>query len=366
MDIQAAVAQRAGVGRYAKALAEHLGRQADGDEVRLFFADFRRRGLSFPTPGASRRTVVWCPGRVLEQCWKRLKWPPYDRVAGSADVYHFPNFLVPPLARGRAVATIHDVGFLRHPEHAEDRNLRYLRAGIGPTLRRAEAIITVSRFSAREIEDCFPAAAGRIHAIPLGVDLAPPEPMESVRCLRERHGLSRPYLLTVGTVEPRKNLAFFTEVFERLRSFDGDWVVAGQIGWKHEPILARWAASPLADRIRHLTGVADDDLPALYAGAELFVFPSLYEGFGLPPLEAMACGTAVVASDRGALPEVLSDAARLVSGFDAAMWADVVEELLQSPGQRAALAARGRARAALFTWEETARRHWVVYRKVAA
>ncbi len=367
LDIQPAIAQRAGVGRYVKALAERLGRFAAGDELTLFHFDFRRRGLEFETPGARVRAVGWVPGRLVQQAWKRLGAPPYDWFAGRADLYHFPNFIRPPLARGRSVVTLHDLSFVRFPEAAEPKNLAYLTARIGDTVRRADAILADSETIAAEIVEHFRLSPDRVFPVVLGLEetlARPPEP--AVDAVRRRLGLERPYLLHVGTLEPRKNIAFLVEVFERLADFDGDLALAGGLGWRTEPILERIARSPRAARIRRLGRVADGDLPALYAGASAFVFPSLYEGFGFPPLEAMACGTPVIASPRGSLREVLGDGAALVEDFDADAWAERLRAVLGDAVRRGALVAAGRARAARYRWDDTALRTWEVYRKAAS
>jgi glycosyltransferase involved in cell wall biosynthesis len=367
IEIQAGVAQRAGVGRYAKCLAEHLGAAADGDRLSLFYFDFRRRAAPFAAPQAEHRAVRWLPGRLVQKAWQVLAWPPFDWLAGPADLYHFTNFIRPPLARGKSVVTIHDLIFLRHPETVERQNYRYLTARIAATTARADAIIAISAFTAGELKDLLRVPQGKIFPIHVGLEPQWRRPAaDTVAAARRRYGLARPYLLSVGTLEPRKNFALLIDVFERLADFDGELVIAGMRGWKCEPLLARMRASPRAAAIRWLDYVPDADLPALYAGAELFVFPSLYEGFGFTPLEAMACGTPVLASAGGALPEVLGDAARIIAGYEPDEWRSGVAELLSDSAQRAALIAKGQARAARYSWAETARRTWEVYRKVGA
>lgn len=365
IDIQAAVSQRAGIGRYTKTLVERLGEFAGQDEVDLFFFDFRRAGLPFAAPGTRLRPWRWLPGRYVQQAWKRLHWPPFNWLAGRADLYHFPNFTIPPLTAGRSVVTIHDMSFVRNPEFTEARNLRYLTAVIPDTVRRASAILTDSQFSADEIHDLLKVPRDRLFAVPLGVDpRCRRPPVEQTAQVLRRLGLERPYLLTVGTVEPRKNLPLLIEAFERLRGYEGDLVIAGMPGWKTEPIFARMRASPCAARIRYLRYVADEDLPALYAGADVFALTSHYEGFGLPPLEAMACGTPVVSSAGGSLPEVLGDTAIIVREGSPDAWADALAGLLGDSQRRAAMAAAGPRHAARYDWRETARRTFEVYRRV--
>ena len=363
IDIQSAIAQRAGVGRYTKSLVEHLGAFAGADELALFYFDFQRKGIPFAVSGARQRAVRWVPGRVVQQAWKRIGFPPFDWLAGGAEVYHFPNFIRPPLGRGRSVVTIHDVSFLHFPHAAEAKNLRYLQARIRDTVERADAIVTDCAFVGREICELLGAPAAKVHPIPLGLPDGFARPADdAIRAVRARFGLVRPYLLMVSTLEPRKNIPFLIELFERMEGFDGDLVLAGMKGWKFDPILERMRASPRAARIRHLDYVGDADLPALYAGAELFVFPSLYEGFGFPPLEAMACGTPVLSSAGGSLAEVLGDDAEILREFDADAWAQRALALLGDSARRADLVARGHTRAARYTWADTARRTWAVYR----
>ncbi|HMP76239.1 MAG TPA: glycosyltransferase family 1 protein [Kiritimatiellia bacterium] len=367
IDIQSAIGNRAGVGRYTKMLVEHLAPQKGNNELALFHFDFQRRGAPFPIDDAEFRSFQWAPGRVMQAAWKYLNWPPYDWFAGPADVYHFPNFIRPPLPRGASVVTIHDVAFLRHPDTIENRNLAYLKKHIHQTLRRANAVITVSKFTAREVRDLLEVPEERLHAIPSGLDPAMHRPApEAIRAFRARHELARPYLLSVGTLEPRKNFPFLIEVFERMTKFDGDLVIAGRRGWKYQPVLSRIERSTRRSRIRLLEDVPEADLPALYAGAELFALPSFYEGFGFPPLEAMACGTPAVVSPGGALEETVGDGALVITSIDASRWANEMTNLLQAPALRDALRQRGADQAARYTWRETARLTWTAYEAARA
>lgn len=367
VDVQSAVMQRAGVGRYTRCLVRHMAplATAAGDAMRLVYFDTSRY-QSFDVPGAQWRPVRWISGGKVRSAWKRLGWPPYDFYAGAADVYHFPNFIRPPLRKGRSVVTIHDLSFERFPQFAEKRNLAYLRKYIRDTVARVDHVLTDSDFGAREIEELLGVPPERVSAIHLGIEpsFVPATP-EAVADARRRYGLDRPYLLTVGTIEPRKNLSFLLDVFDALPEFDGLLAIAGMRGWKFEPILERMKNARRSRAIRCIDYVPDVDLPALYGGAEAFVLTSHYEGFGFPPLEAMACGAPVVSSAGGSLREVLGDGARLVDAFDVDAWRAALNAVLGSPETRRQLTAAGRARAARYTWEETARRTYGVYRMLA-
>lgn len=368
IDYQPAVSQRAGIGRYTKVLARHLPDYlGDGDLLRLFYFDFTRKAEApAPSPRLEPRPWRLLPGAVVSQLWKRNLPPRFDSLAGKADLYHFCNFTIPPISpSAKTIVSIHDMSFMRHPECAEAKNLEYMKARIGATVRRADAIVTISRFSAREIVHFFPEAEGKVFPIHLGVDqeLASPG-RDAIVETRRRLGLERPYVLTVGTIEPRKNLPFLVDVFDRIRA-DADLVVAGRPGWKFEPILAKFKEAKKADRIHFLPSVGDGDLAALYAGAELYATASIYEGFGFTPLEAMLCGTPVLSSSAGSLEEVLEDSAFLLRKFDLGNWAMAMDMLLSDRRMRGDFRRRGFARARKFRWEETARQTAELYRKVA-
>ena len=367
LDYQPAVAQRAGIGRYTRVLAgELLKAKLPGDDLRLFYLDFFRRGV-VDIPGARATPSRLMPGAILQRLWRTVGFPPFDLLSGPADVFHFTNFLRPPLRRGRSVVTIFDMSFERFPQFAEARNLRNLRRGIRRTAAQADAIITISDFSAKEIAGLLPESRGKLFPVPLGIspDFAP-APAESVAALRAKAGLERPYILAVGTVEPRKNLGFLVDVFERMggdSALEGfDLVVAGMPGWRCAGILRRFETSPRASRIHYMRYVPDGSLAALYTGAAVLAVPSHYEGFGFPPLEAMACGTPVVSSSGGSLPEVLGDAAVVVPDFDPAAWLAALGRAATDNGLRTRLKSAGMARAATYRWERTAAETWRVYR----
>ncbi len=367
VDIQSALSPCAGVGRYTHQLVRALARTCSAsDELLAFCFDVRRRLDEHDLPGVHIRACRWVPGRVVQHAWKRTGWPPFDLLAGSADVYHFPNFIRPPLRPGaRSVVTIHDLSFLRYPETTEERNLAYLTRHIGPTVATVDAILTDSHSIAAEVRERWPDAADRVVAVPLGV----PEgfqraPAQAVEALRRRHGLHRDYLLSVGTIEPRKNYPFLVDVFERLEDLDADLVIAGRLGWKWQPIFHRIESSRRRDRIRHLVLGNDTELAALYTGARLFVWTTLYEGFGFPPLEAMACHVPVIVSAGGSLPEVCGEGATVVHGYDVEQWAEAIRRMWWDESARAESVRRGRLNLNRFSWERTARMTWDVYRTV--
>ena len=367
MDIQAALGQRAGVGRYVRELLGHLGPAAGTDELSAFYFDFKRAGLDAPPPGVEMRSCRWMPGRVAQAAWKRLGFPPYEWFAGKADLYHFPNFIRPPLGRGRkSVVTIHDVSFLRMPETTEAKNLAWLSAEIHDTAAKADAILTDSQFSAREIVELLHVPEAKVFPVWLGLPkFGPPPAPDAIAQARKALGLEKPYLLMVGTIEPRKNIPFLVKIYEALKDFDGDLVLVGGLGWKTGPTLRAISESPRKAGIKLLKHLDDAQLSALYAGAAAFTFPTRYEGFGFPPLEAMGRGAPVISARNSSLPEVLGDAAEWVDGYDAEEWAATIRAVLGDSARAARLRAAGLAQARKFTWEETAQKTWDVYRRLA-
>jgi len=371
VDIQAAVAQSAGVGRYVHEMVRHLAATLPPEtELVLFYFDFLRRARSASVSKAVVKPWRLAPGSLIQQLWKRGMGPPFDQLAGEADVYHFPNFILPPLHRGRSVVTIHDLSFIRLPDTTEEKNLQYLTARIRDTVSRADLIVTDSEFSAREAEDLLEVKSDRLSVVYPGIDTRffPQEEPEIAR-MRLLLSLPRPYILTVGTIEPRKNHAFLIEVFEGLEEFDGDLVIVGRRGWKCTPILERIRTSSRRGHIRWLAGINDHLLTALYSGAELFVFPSLYEGFGFPPLEALACGCPVVSSAAGSLAEILGrtgSPAKLVDGFDRDRWGETIRRALSDSDWRHLSASRGPDYARQYRWEDAARTMWENYQRLVS
>ena len=311
------------------------------------------------------------PASWFERLAERFEVPRIEWFARS-DVLFAPNFVPPPTDNPRLVATVHDLAFRRFPQTAPHGTRRWL-ARLDRTLERATRVIAVSRSTLGELLDLSGVEAARVVVIPLGVDRSVfrPLPEEKVREVRIRFGVDGPYLLFVGGIEPRKNLPDLVRAMTRV-SQDVSLVIAGAgVEWNPEGTgLLREAleALPAAARRRVVeTGyVSERDKVALLSGAEALVYPSLYEGFGLPVLEAMACGTPVVTSNRSSLPEVAGPAAVLVDPTDPGAIAAALDRVLSDTQLRAQLRTAGMERAAQFTWEETARRTAEVLRDAAS
>lgn len=366
LDFQPGVSQFAGIGRYTRVLAGYLPSYLPSDiDLQLFYLDFRRRVKLSEEFQAKSKPYKLIPGAILQALWGLSLPPNYDLIAGKSDLYHFTNFIIPPLTKkAKTIVSVHDMSFMRHPECADKVNLRYLLSRIPKTIERADAIITLSEFSAREIVHFFPNAAGKVYPIYLGVDQSlSPRDEATVKEVRARYKLDKPYMISVGTIEPRKNYNFLIDLFEEVKE-DVDLVIVGNCGWKFEPIIEKIKNSKKAERIHLLTGLGDGDLAALYTGAELYITPSLYEGFGFPPLEAMLSGIPVISSRGGSLEEVLGDSAVIVGSYDIDEWQGAITKTLSDPVLRERLKNDGMKRAGLFKWETTAEKTAKLYMDV--
>ena len=330
-----------GTARAIRELRAALERRSDVELVPLAHPGARdgasrvRRGLA--------REGLWLPFG-LPRAAHRLR----------LDVLHCAIWLAPAFGtRGVPLAvTVHDALALEHPEWFTRANVLQQRHVLGPALRRADVVLTPSSASAAAVERAFGVPAERVAVAPLGVDArfspgAPPPGMA------ERLGLDGPWILTVGTLQPRKNLEGALAAFELLHAsgLPHRLAVAGARGWGEDELLRRLEASPAASAIRLLGRVSDEDLVGLYRGAGVLLFPSRGEGFGVPAAEAMACGTPVVAADRGSLPEVVGDGGLLADPDDPEALAAATRETLARSEELSAAALR---RAQAFSWDRCA------------
>ena len=351
---------RSGIGRYTRALTEQLLRLAP-EEQWILYVD-RTPGPSLP--GAEVRCLPW-PQRLIWSLWHA----PRDLRRRPVDLFHgVTGFELPGRGPWTLVTTVHDLVPFRLPALVPARHRWAVRCLLGAALRRAQRVIAVSETTRGEVLTRFSLPPDRVVVVPEAAapHFRPPTP-SMLAAARARHGLTRPYVLFVGFLEPKKNLGVLLESVAALRRRgawgDTELIVVGAPGWGPDPVV-RAHGLGLEGVVRFVGAVADAELPALYAGALAFAFPSLWEGFGLPVLEAMAAGAPVVASNRGALPEVTAGAALLTDPAPQPL-ADALEQILSDPPLRERLRAAGLARSAQFSWERTARETLRVYLAVA-
>lgn len=293
-----------------------------------------------------------------------VELPRLARESGASLVHC--TYVAPPRCPVPTVVTVHDVSFARHPEWFTARDRALLGAAVPYSARRARAVITPSEHARREVVELLRIPERRVHVTPeaCGPEFRPLGPAARAEALR-RCGVDGPYVLSLGNLQPRKNLGRLLDAWRHLRDAhlleDHRLVLAGGTHGKREPVARMVAESGLTREVLLPGHVRQEDLPALYAGATAFVYPSLYEGFGLPLLEAMACGVPAACSEAASLPEVADDAALLFDPHDTEAIAAALGALLADEGLRAALVARGFSRAATFSWAACARRTFDAY-----
>jgi glycosyltransferase involved in cell wall biosynthesis len=354
--------QRTGIGEVTEGLIAALAARDDVLPVAYALTWRGRNDLQRALPPGVSAATSRFPARVVRELWDRgAPWPTAEHWTGPVDVVHALNYVAPP-AHAPVIVAVHDLTFVRFPELCTPDTLRYGNL-IRRAITRGATVQTGSEFIAEEIRAEFAVEAARVVSIPWGLGAVTGGDAASGARLA---GGPR-YVLALGRVEPRKNLPGLVRAFAAVAANDPDvrLVIAGPDGWGQAGFDAALAAAPSRDRIVRKGYVSAKDRRDLLAGATVFAYPSRYEGFGLPPLEAMAAGVAVVAGRAGSLPEVLGDGAQLVDPLDDDELAAALQMLLDDAETRAALVARGHAQVARYAWSTTAERFASLYRSVA-
>lgn len=372
IDTTAAYEQGAGIGRYVRELIQALAAEDATTPYHLFVAGATRDRLP-PPPGPN---FSWRPTRItplwFARLWHRLQVPlPVETFTGRVRLFHATDFTLPPVLPGTpTLLTVHDLSFVRAPETATPVLKAYLDRVVPRSVARATHVLADSQATKNDLIALYGTPADKITVLLSGVSahFRRVEDPAARRAVRERYGIPpQPYIISVGTVQPRKNYARLMEALAKLGSDAADvhLVIAGGHGWLDSPIYGAVKSLELESRV-HFTGFVEDaDLPALYSDALCLAYPSLYEGFGFPVLEAFACGTPVVSSTLSSIPEVAGDAALLVDPYDVGALAAALRRMLSDPGLRADLVERGARQAAQFTWARTVRHLREIYRQLA-
>ncbi len=368
-DATAAVSQGAGIGRYTRELLRALAQADTENSYRLFYASYTIPHPLPPLPANFHVTRLPFHDIWLARVWQRAQAPlPADLITGPIDLFHSPDFTLPPVRRGtRSLLTVHDLSFVRDPASTAPVLRAYLEVVVPRSVARADHILADSAATRADLIDLYQTPPEKVSVLYCGIHPAfrPVREPQVLADVRARYGLgSAPFILAVSTLQPRKNYARLIQAFARLPEPDVSLVIAGGKGWMFETILAEAERLGLRDRVIFPGFVADDDLPALYSAARLLAYPSLYEGFGLPMLEAMACGTPVVASTASCLPEVAGGAALLASPTDVDELAAALDRALTDEALRLDLVARGHSRASEFTWDRSAQQLLATYHRL--
>ncbi|MEM8531001.1 MAG: glycosyltransferase family 1 protein [Chloroflexota bacterium] len=368
IDYTAAVWQGAGIGRYTRELIRAAICQNKNYEYRLFFA---AGGLDQQSPYVSdfkhlcrehanvHAIPIPLTPRRMTQFWQRLRAPlPIEIFTGRLDLLYSPDFVLVP-TRAPSILTVHDLSFYVYPEFAAQGMVRYLSDAVPRAVRRADLVLADSQATKNDMVRMMNADPARILVVYPGVTdnfrVLTPEECQPVK---QKFQLPEQFLVFVGTLSPRKNVVRLLEAFHRLtqqpQHADMHLVLVGQLGWLSDDIFTTITRLNLGQHVLWLDNVDDNDLPAVYNLARVSVYPSLYEGFGIPPLEAMACGTPVVTANNSSLPEAVGDAALMVFAEDVEALASSIAQLLTHKDQWTRLRDAGLKRVRQFTWERAA------------
>jgi glycosyltransferase involved in cell wall biosynthesis len=359
LDYRPALRARTGVGEYVHQLARALARPervgGAGDEVVVFSSSWKDRlaGSDVHELGPVRRIDLRWPVQLLNLSWHRLEWPPIELLTGERpDVVHSPHPLLLPSRSAAQVVTVHDLDFLLNPSHVADEVRRDYAALARRHAGRADRVIVPSDYTASMVRSRLGVASDRIAVCPEGVAEWAPGSQAGAS------GRPPGFMLFLGTLEPRKNVPGLLAAYRLLLGRRPDpppLLLAGKAPASAASLLREIATAPLAGHVEHLGYVQPGARQALYQDARLLILPSFDEGFGLPVVEAMSLGVPVIASNRGALPEVVGDAGLLVDPDDPGSIADAMARVLTDPSLAESLTARGRDRARLFSWHRCAK-----------
>ena len=373
-DITAALAQGGGIGRYTRELVRAVVAADTINSYRLFSA---KPPAKPPVPDSIpvADNAIHRPAPVAEhwlyRFWYRMRLPiPVQVVTGTIDLFHSPDFVLPPVSGGiPTLLTVHDLSFVHYPDTFPSSLVEYLNRVVPWSVKRATHVLADSAATRDDLQRVWNVPAEKITVLTSGVSnrFQPVANLESQRSVRQKYGLGeQPYFLSVGTVQPRKNYQMLVRAFKQVAvRLPHQLIIAGGKGWLADGLLQEIERQGLNERVQLIGFVDDDDLPALYSASTALVFPSLYEGFGLPLLEAMACGTPVLSSDASCLPEIINapegDAGILIDPTDEAGWAEAMITVAENRALRADLVARGIARAGQFSWDATANHLLAIY-----
>ena len=379
IDYTSAVNQSAGIGRFTREIVRALARIDHENEYFLFYAQGsssrskvqRLDPLVGDSPNFLERPIP-VSDRTMTIIWHRLGLPlAVDLFTGPVDVFYFPDFTRAPLRRGRSVVTVHDLGFLLVPDCADAGLRTYLEKVVPESVSAADFVTVVSENTRNDVIVLLDVPDEKVEVVYCAVESSFRRVTDQARleAIRRKYRLYFRFILHVGMIEPRKNLTRLIQAYAQFREATGlphKLVLAGKLGWLYQDIFREIEELSLGDEVVFPGFVPDTDLPALYSLADVVAYPSLYEGFGLPPLEAMACGTPVVCSNTSSLPEVVGDAALTVDPTDVEGLSHSLGRVLEDETLRAEMIAKGLVRASLFSWDASARKLLGAFERVAA
>lgn len=373
IDYTPAYEQGGGIGRYVRELTHALAELDNSNQYRLFVAGAKSNQLPVPIANNFHWKPTQISTRWLARLWYRAHIPfPVEQFTGRVDLYHSTDFVLPPTyPNTRTLLTVHDLSYLRTPETASPKLRRYLSQVVPNSIARANHALADSVATQQDLIEIYHVPDDKITVLLSGVNdsFSPVTSAQKLQSVRQKYGIGdRPYIFSIGTVQPRKNYARLVEALSVLREkgHDVSVVIAGGRGWLEDELYHAIDRLNMQDFV-HLIGYADDaDIPALYSGAVFSSFISLYEGFGLPILESMACGTPVITSNVSSLPEVAGDAAPMVNPENINEAVFIMERLLTDSTYHTQCIQLGFEQIKQFKWEKSAQKLLQVYDELLA
>ncbi|PID84724.1 MAG: glycosyl transferase family 1 [Chloroflexi bacterium] len=370
IDVTSAVMQGAGIGRYTRELVQATLAADKANEYVLFSApppDDHALAQIFPLSRRITHKIAPVSEAWLYRIWYRARLPvAVQWFAGQVDLFHSPDFVLPPVRGGiPTLLTVHDLSFVHFPEVYPAILVNYLNKVVPWSVQRATHILADSAATKHDLMALWQVPDEKVTVLYSGVNaaFARVEDEGKITAVRQKYHLGEePYLLSVGTVQPRKNYQMLIQAFAPLADhIPHNLYIAGGKGWLYDEMMAEIEKQRLTERVRFIGFVDDEDLPTLYSGADLYLFPSIYEGFGLPMLEAMACGVPVIAADVSSLPEVGVETAVLLPPDAQTQWTQTIAAVLSSPHQQEQMIAAGYRRAQKFSWQKAANQLFGIY-----
>ena len=367
--------QKTGIGWTVEHLLKNMELKNDNEYSLNYFSLHHRKEKreimkEFHRLGYRLNSCGWIHNVIYRKLWTRIPIPYSFLFGRKQEITQFFHFDIPPGVHGTAVTFIYDMVYKAFPETIRKETLDTLDHNLSRACDKADHIITISEFSKNEIMKYMKVPAEKISVMPCGVDhdkFHPNYSEDDIAKAKEKYGIHQEYILYLGTLEPRKNIVVLIEAYAKLREENKSGpklVLAGKKGWLYDEIFEKVVSFHLSDDIIFTDYVGVDDVPLLLNGATVFVFPSIYEGFGLPPLEAMACGTPVISSNAASLPEVVGDAGILADPYSTEEIKNAIQLMINDEILRAELREKGLIRSNNFTWKASTVKLTEIYTKL--
>lgn len=371
LDYTAGIRQGAGIGQYVRCLVDAMLAQDTSNQYTLITSGRPTQEHAFPVASNVHGHSVGLPDRYLNILWYRWRFPLYaNYFTGPMDIYHGLDFGLPPLkGKQHKVVTVYDLAFLEHPETAVPSLATYLNKVVSEAVAAADVVAAISYTTKQALITHYKASPEKITVIPCGVGPQFQRITDQTRLedTRRKFKLEHPFIFSVGTLEPRKNHLGLIKAFYKAQQSTKITMmlaIAGGKGWMYEETQNLVAELKLENKVRFLGRVSESELITLYSLADIFAFPSFFEGFGIPPLEAMACGSPVITSNTSSLPEIAGNAALLVDPHDIHAISQAITEVMENETLREDLRQRGYAQAQRYTWSQAATKMLSVYQQL--